>query len=90
LGCNHTQTDASLTLNDGILGIKPIGPKVSTEKSSKTKIPRDFDSKDGGRLTKDSQITTNEEDSKTPPPCPLQGPIPPNCTMKPPIKENSK
>jgi hypothetical protein len=33
-----------------------------------------------------SQITTNEGNSPTPPPCPDKGPIPPNCTMKPVIK----
>ncbi|CAN5448626.1 hypothetical protein BH18THE1_BH18THE1_11740 [soil metagenome] len=90
LGCTHSQTDVGLTINGGVLGIEPTGPKVSTEESSNTKIPKDFNLKKGDLLTKDSQITTNEEDSRTPPPCPLQGPIPPDCTMKPPIEENNK
>jgi hypothetical protein len=33
-----------------------------------------------------SQITTNKGNSPTPPPCPKEGPIPPNCTLKPVIK----
>ena len=84
LGCTHTQTDVGLTINDGKLGIKTIGPKVSTDKLSddnKVHVPKDFNLKDDNLLTKDSgiatednQVTTNEENSKTPPP----------------IKENSK
>lgn len=34
LGCTHTQTDVGLTINDGKLGIKPIGPEVSIDKLS--------------------------------------------------------
>jgi hypothetical protein len=84
LGCTHTQTDVGLTINDGKLGIKTIGPKVSTDKLSddnKVQVPKHFDLKNDKLLTKDSeiateenQVTTNEENSKTPPP----------------IKENSK
>ena len=96
LGCTHRQTDVSFTINDGKLGLKLIGPKVSTDKLSddnKVQVPKDFDLKKGDLLTKDSQITTkdsqittNEESSPTPPPCPLEGPIPPDCTMKPLLK----
>ena len=94
LGCTHTQTDVGFTLDNGVMGIKPIGPKVTIDKLSGDKkfpkIPRGFDSdlltKDSQIATEDNQITTSEENSKTPPPCPKEGPIPPNCTMKPPIK----
>jgi hypothetical protein len=40
LGCIHSQTDVSLTINGGKLGIKLIGPKVSTDKLSDGKIPK--------------------------------------------------
>jgi hypothetical protein len=100
LGCTHTQTDVGFTIKDGELGIKAIGPEVSIDKLSddnKVQVPKDFGLKDDNQFTKDSeiatednQVTTNEENTKSPPPCPLQGPIPPNCTMKPPLKENSK
>ena len=41
LGCTHTQTDVGLTINDGKLGIKDIGPKVSTDKlSDDNKVPK--------------------------------------------------
>jgi hypothetical protein len=57
-----------------------------------TKVPNDFLSK-GGLLkedsqitTEDNQLTTNKESSPTPPPCPNEGPIPPDCTMKPLLK----
>jgi hypothetical protein len=43
LGCTHTQTDVGLTLNGGKLGIKTIGPKVSTDKLSdgnKVQVPK--------------------------------------------------
>src|SRR5437867_5972736 len=29
LGCTHSQTDVGLTLNGGVLGIKPISPKLT-------------------------------------------------------------
>jgi hypothetical protein len=100
LSCTHSQTDVGYTINDGKLDIKTIGPKVSTDKLSddnKVQVPKAFGLKDDKLFTKnseiateDNQVTMNEENSKTPPPCPLQGPIPPNCTMKPPVKENSK
>ena len=70
LGCTHSQTDVGLTINGGELGIKPIGPKVSTDKLSddnKVQVPKGFDLKNDNLLTKDkeiatedSQVTTNE------------------------------
>ena len=55
------------------------------DNNNDTKVPNDFLNK-GGLLTKDNQITTNEENSATPPTCPNTGPIPPDCTMKPFLK----
>lgn len=34
LGCTHSQTDVGLTIKDGRLGIKTIGPEVSLDKLS--------------------------------------------------------
>jgi len=94
MGCTHTQTDVSLTLNGGVLGIKPIGPKVSKEKlpdDSKVQVPKDFNLKDDRLLTKDNEIATEdsqstmEEDSSLDPArCPDEGLIPPGCEVKPP------
>jgi hypothetical protein len=51
-----------------------------------TNAPNDFVSKKDSLLNNNNQITSNEADSPTPPPCPDKGPIPPDCTMKPIIK----
>lgn len=94
LGCTHTQTNVGFTIDNGVLGIKPIGPKLQTDKMNDgkkfPKFSENFDSnlltKGGQSTNEDNKITTNQENSKTPPPCPKEGPIPPNCTMKPVIK----
>ena len=54
LGCTHSQTDVGLTLDGGELGIKPIGPKVSTDKLSddnKVQVPKGFDLKNEDGVT---------------------------------------
>lgn len=69
LGCTHSQTDVGLTINGGILGIKPIGPEVSTDKlsdDSKDQVPNDFDIKDDGLLTKNDDDKTSNSLSSEP------------------------
>jgi hypothetical protein len=68
LGCTHSQTDVGLTINDGRLGIQPIGPKVSTDKLSddnKVQVPRGFDLKNDNLLTKDNEIATEDSQVTT-------------------------
>lgn len=80
----NTKIPKSGGLNDG-------GLLNDTRGNNDTKVPNAFLNK-GGLLKEDSQITTednqitaNKENSPTPPPCPNEGPIPPDCTMKPPL-----
>ena len=93
LGCTHTQTDVGFTLNGGMLDIKPIGPPRSIDQLSDDNVKNRINLKDptlaptdNQMSTEDSQLTSSEGTSRTPPPCPNEGPIPPNCTMKPPKK----
>lgn len=68
LGCTHSQTDVGLTINGGVLGIKPLGPKVSTDKlfdGNKVQIPKGFDLKNDNLLTKDNEIATEESQIAT-------------------------
>ncbi len=60
---------------------------IATESAvNVTKVPNDFASKEGQLLKDNNQITTEQANPETPPPCPDKGPIPPDCTMKPIIK----
>jgi len=68
LGCTHSQTDVGLTINGGVLGIKPVGPKVSTDKLSddnKVQAPKGFDLKNDNLLTKDNEIATEDSQVTT-------------------------
>ncbi len=62
------------------------GLSIATESVNVTNAPNDFTSKKGSLLNNDNQITTNDENSPTPPKCPDKGPIPPNCTIDPFLK----
>ncbi|MDW0197936.1 MAG: hypothetical protein QN835_10790 [Nitrososphaeraceae archaeon] len=65
LGCTHSQTDVGLTLDGGELGIKPIGPKVSTDKLSddnKVQVPKGFDLKN--ELKNEDGVTIGDKGGK--------------------------
>ena len=57
MGCTHTQTDVGLTLNQGVLDVKPIGPPRSTEQLPNDKIPKNGILNEGG-------VTTGNEGGK--------------------------
>jgi hypothetical protein len=57
LGCTHSQTDVGLTMNGGVLGINPIGPKMSTDK-----LPNDKISKNG--ILDEGNVMTGNEGGK--------------------------
>jgi hypothetical protein len=103
--CDDTQPPSNCTPREKIANARNSPSDVlnsdlelkGDETTDDTRIPKDFGRLQDNVITKDSEIatednqdTTNEENSKTPPPCPLQGPIPPNCTMKPPIEDTMK
>ncbi|MDW0165780.1 MAG: hypothetical protein QOK65_10395 [Nitrososphaeraceae archaeon] len=65
LGCTHSQTDVGLTLDGGELGIKPIDPKVSTDKLSddnKVQVPKGFDLKN--ELKNEDGVTIGDKGGK--------------------------